>query len=494
MKKTRRQSHSNSTNPDSVVSHAPRQPTVRYSVLACAAAVLGLAGGFGLGRCLPLSPPPGTAVSQQPTTAPDASQDGAAPAAAAESLPDPERLRPQTGEAVVREVEEAIDYLVAAFPNTPDALEMKARTQQWRGQSAEAVKTWERCLALDASYVHAFVGMAQVAAGKGEHDKAIELADKAIEIDSGNFLARATKADALIQLGRPADAIPVLADHLKIDARSRGFFLLGSAFLELKQPEQARDQLESAIASFPDYAEAYYLLSRTYRELGDEQRATEHLETYRKLTTPEQLSRREEEGEAAAGDLEHTCRGAATHFTDAGRMFMLNDRPAEAEIYWRRAARLDPQNVACRQSLAFLCRNANRLAETIGWFKELAEIEPKNISYWTEAGALFEELSAMPAAESALRKACEVAPDNPAGYAALADLLVRYERNPPEAVTLARTAVDQSPTPQNWALLSAAYLNNGENAAALTAIQEALRLAPQSASYRAVFDSIKRDL
>jgi cytochrome c-type biogenesis protein CcmH/NrfG len=109
-------------------------------------------------------------------------------------------------------------------------------------------------------------------------------------------------------------------------------------------------------------------------------------------------------------------------------------------------------------------------------------------------GALFEELSAMAAAEKAFRKACEVAPEEPAGYAALADLLVRYERNPPEAVTLARFAVDQSPTPQNWALLSAAYLNNGENAAALAAIQEALRLAPQSASYRAVFDSIKRDL
>jgi cytochrome c-type biogenesis protein CcmH/NrfG len=69
--------------------------------------------------------------------------------------------------------------------------------------------------------------------------------------------------------------------------------------------------------------------------------------------------------------------------------------------------------------------------------------------------------------------------------------LLRYEHNVPESVTLAAKAVQYSPTARNYAMLSAAQRANGDLTHALESIEQAIRLAPQSASYRAVRDAIQ---
>ena len=451
----------------------------------CAAGVLALAVGFLYGRLMP------AANLAETTSAPVPTLDApiAASGDADSTLPDPERPRPRDGKELASEVQAAMDHLLAVFPNSADALEMNARTEQWLGHTAEADRLWKQCLELDSNYVYAYVGMAKTAFERGEHQEAADLALRAIEIDSSQFPARALRAEALIHLRRPQDAIAVLEDHIKLDPRSQGFYLLGQANFDLKQWAQARDSLLAAIQQYPEYAEAYYLLSRTYRELGDEEKAAQQLEQYRKLATPERMVQCNRPADVT--DFDQMLVTAAVLYSDTGRLLMLRDRTIDAERMWRRAAYFDSKNVSVRQSLAFLCRQQGRLGETIIWFKDLAEIEPMQISYWLEMGRLFEELDAMPAAEKALRHACQIAPDQADGYAALADLFVRFERNLPEAVTFAYQAVQHNPTAQNLALLSAAYLANGENAAALAAIHQALQLAPQSASYRAVFDAIK---
>jgi hypothetical protein len=73
-------------------------------------------------------------------------------------------------------------------------------------------------------------------------------------------------------------------------------------------------------------------------------------------------------------------------------------KEGQAEALWLRAAALDPQHVDCRQSLAFLCRRADRLGEAIGWLGELAHLEPGNPSYHVEIGNLCEDLSGPAAA------------------------------------------------------------------------------------------------
>jgi tetratricopeptide (TPR) repeat protein len=472
---------------------------VRWSLALAAAGALALAAGYLGGRRwaeLELAAQPAseaTATSAAPSLKSGSAQEPAPePAQAESSLPDPERPPPANVQELVAEVREAMDHLLQVFPNSPDALEMKARSEQWRGRSAEAERLWQKCLELDANYIHAYVGMARTAADKGEHQRAADLAQRALEIDAGNFQARITRATALIHLRRPEDAVKALEDYMKIDPRSQGFYLLGQAYFDLKQFDKAKDALLAAIAKYSEYPEAHYLLSRAYRELGDEPAAKRYLELYRKLATPERMVL----GNRPQGttDLDKMLESATVLYSDAGRLALLRDRPRDAEALWRRAAFLQPKNVPVRQSLAFLCRNEGRPGETVMWFKELAEIEPSNASYWLEMGALFEEMNALPAAERALRTACEIAPENAATHAAFADLYVRYERRLPDAVTHAYRAVALQESGKHWALLSAAYLANGEKTAALTAISRALQLSPQSASFQAVFDSLKKDL
>jgi tetratricopeptide (TPR) repeat protein len=394
----------------------------------------------------------------------------------------------------VAETVTVAESLCDLFPESADALEMKARTLIWLGKYSDAVQTWEACLQLDPEYVHAYVGMASAAAARAEHDSAAQLAARVIELDPENFQARATRADALLQLGR-ADEVPaILEEYLAKDPRSLGFYYLGQAYTQLQQYDQAAKHFEAAVRIFPDYTEAYNGLAVAYERLGDVEQAAQAMEKFRELGSPERMAARIRG--ATESELVQMQRDAAVLYTDAGRVLYVGDRPDEAERLWLRAAWLDPQNVPCRQSLAFLCRNAGRLGETIAWLKQLAELDPQPEipSYWIEIGRTYQELAFLPAAEEAFRAAIAAAPASDAGYAGLADLLLRFERNLVETRELAQQAVDRRPSAANYAILAAACRANGDLASARTAIERAIELAPQHLAYRAVQDVIAAEL
>ncbi len=186
-------------------------------------------------------------------------------------------------------------------------------------------------------------------------------------------------------------------------------------------------------------------------------------------------------------------RDAAVLYTDAGRVCYVGKKEADAELLWLRAAALDPQNKDSRQSLAWLYRNTRRQGETIAWLKQLADLEPDKPSYWIEIGRIYEDLLILPAAEKAFRQACEVAPQSDVGYAAVADLLLRYKQNLAETKELAGKAVELRPSAANYAILAGACRCNDDLAGARTAIEEAIKLAPKNATYRAIRDGIVAD-
>ena len=321
-----------------------------------------------------------------------------------------------------------MEELTTAFPESADAWEVRARAELWRGNSAQAVEMWDQCLKLDSKYVYAYVGKASVAAERAEHERAAELAEQALQLDPRNFQARAVLADALLQLGRAADVPAVLEEFLKTDPRSQGHYLLGQAYGQTEQHEKARDNYEAAIRIYPDYVEAYNGLARAYERLGEADKAKQAMDTFRRLGSPEKSAARIRG--ATVSDLELLYRGAAVLYTDAGRLFYARGSVPEAEVLWLRAAALDAGNVPCRQSLAWLTRNASRPGETIAWLKQLAALEPKNPSYWLEAGRMYEKLSLLPAAEESYRQACAAAPESDLGHAAVAELLVRVWTKP----------------------------------------------------------------
>jgi tetratricopeptide (TPR) repeat protein len=456
-------------------------------LLICAVCVIALAAGyyggrFARGRF-------GNAAADVRTTVAksDKEADKNSPPAPVLKL-DPDAPVPDKAEPLTREVKAVVDCLVATFPESPDALEVQARSEVWLGNSSKAFDVWKKCVKLDPRYVYAYVGLASVAAERAEHDQAVEYAKQALEVEPNNFQARVTLTQSLLQLGRAAEVPPVLEPFLKSDPRSQGFYLLGQAYSQLEQYEKAKDSYEAAIRIFPDYVEAYNGLAVAYEHLGQPDKAKPAMEKFQKLNAPEKSAARIRG--STVSDLKLMQEGAAALYADAGSLFFTSGRKADAETVWVRAAALDSHNVLCRQSLAWLMRNAARYGENIAWLNQLAAIDPTNPSYLIEVGRTYEKLKLLPAAEESFRKACKAAPANDAGYVALAGLLLRYGQNLAETATLARKAIEIRPSAANYALLASACRANGDLPAARTALEQAIKLAPQDPSYKAALDAI----
>jgi len=469
-----------------------RQPFVRGGLARSALFILVLAGGYYAGRYARNVYLDRTAAGDRAAMEEQApAADQASPAAPA-MVVDPEASLPASVQALYDETLAAVDVLVQLVPDNVDALEMKARVHIWLGNSSQAELMWQECLKRDPQYIHAYVGMAAAAAARAEHEKSLELAQRALETDPPNFQARAIAADALLQLGRAEEVPAMLEAHLAGDPRSRGHFLLGQAYAQLGDNAKARANFAAAVRIFPDYVEAYSGLAAACDKLGETDQAREALDKFRELSKKREAdpSRVREDVSSDLGALQ---REASVFFTDMGRVLYVGQKIAEAEQVWLRAAALDDQNVVCRQSLAWLCRNAHRRGENIAWLKQLAALEPANPSYWIEIGHVYSDLLLMPAAEEAFRQARRVAPENGAACAALADLLLRTGQKLTETVELSRQAVQHQPSAANYAMLAAACQVTRDLDGARTAIDEALKLAPHNETYRAARESIDAD-
>ena len=404
---------------------------------------------------------------------------------------EPDAPLPHTPQGVIDEVRPAIEHLGKTFPEHLDALEMKARFFDWLGESDRAAEIWNACLQRNPDYVHALVGLASLAARQADYGRAIELGRQAVRAAPAEFLARAVLAEALIHNGQPAEAVSLLEPFVNSDPRSQGFYLLGQAFYQLEQFDKAARSYEAAIQRYPDYAEAYHGLSQAYARLGQPEKARAALGKFRSFTTPQQAARRIRG--MITSDLKTVLREAAILLTDAGRIYLVQKKPAEAERLWRRAAAYDANNLPCRQSLAFLCRQGGRKREAAFWLEKAAALDAKNPSYWVEIGNLWAELWDQPAAEKAFRKAIAVAPESGQGQAALASWLLQTGRNLPEALVQARAAVKYAPTGPHYAVLAAACRRNGDLGGALAAAEQAARLSPADPAIHQLLEALRAE-
>jgi superkiller protein 3 len=326
-------------------------------------------------------------------------------------LPDPASPIPAVPQALFEEAARFVDCLVRAFPDKPDALELKARLLYWFGKSKLAVESWEECLRLDPKYAYAHVGIGMAAAAQEDYGRAVMSLRKAVELEPGYFPARVELAKALIALNQPKDVAAILEDYLRRDPRSQGFFLLGQAHAQMQQFEKARENFEAAIQKFPNYGEAYYRLSTVYARLGQQEKAGQCLQKSRELKAEQRQDERVKKNQY--DDLDAVRNRVAETYSDAAALYFAHNQHREAERLWRRAADLAPKNIECRQGLAWLCRQQVRVPEAVVLLKQLAALQPKNPGIWSEIGRMHADLTEFADASAALGRAMELDPGNP---------------------------------------------------------------------------------
>jgi tetratricopeptide (TPR) repeat protein len=113
--------------------------------------------------------------------------------------------------------------------------------------------------------------------------EALEVKDLPADVRA---LALMLLADCEFQDRNLESAVNLLVELVLLRRYADDWRLLGSIYLEQKQPGKALPALQQALAIRPDRAATHSALAEAYRQVGDQQRANEHLEKARWLSLP----------------------------------------------------------------------------------------------------------------------------------------------------------------------------------------------------------------
>jgi predicted O-linked N-acetylglucosamine transferase (SPINDLY family) len=151
-----------------------------------------------------------------------------------------------------REAEKALRASLALAPGDPEAWSNLGAACAVSGKTEEAIASFRRAIALKADYAQGWMGLGSVLHACGRSAEAVECQNRVLEIEPLSTKARFARAQALLALHRPDEALADFDAHLALrpghhQARSFRLFLLNY-----------RDDLsrEALLAEHLDYGRA----------------------------------------------------------------------------------------------------------------------------------------------------------------------------------------------------------------------------------------------
>ncbi len=411
----------------------------------------------------------------------DPAAESAPPAAGQAQTPDEQR---RTEAALKEEMFAVARQLLKDLPNDADAIGLMGTVCSIYGDTAGAVTWWQKGLEIDPRRASAYHAMAIVARQKGDYPKATELWRRASEINPDLQAMYYPYAEALLEMGKPEEAIAVAGKGLSIRPDDREtHLLLGKAYLQLKEYGKAVDHYEKARGLRPDDSRSYYGLAAVCARQGQTDKARQYTEQFKKLRDEEDRARVDKR--RSTDTQAQVVKNLSQVRAIAGRLYAAHGNLEKAEEHWRRAAALDPGDKACRQELVDLYMGTGRKRQALTFLEQLRAIDPKDAVYHLNTGVLLTRLERLDAAEEAVRKAIELAPDLAAAYRSLARILLLRNRGLPEAEALARKLVELEPAATNYGLLGEVCAQAGDLPGARAALERAMQLDPGNEEFRA---------
>jgi tetratricopeptide (TPR) repeat protein len=380
--------------------------------------------------------------------------------------------------------------LLADFPNSTYPLGLMGTVQNAFGNSEAAEEWWLKCLERDPRRTDVYEVLAVAFLRKGEYEKVAELLRKAQAIDPNLPNVHRRHAEALMEMGKLDEALVELQRELKISPRlSENYIVLGKIYLQREDYQESVDAYARSLELRPNDSRAYYGLAMASARLGQSDKAREYMQVFSRLRAKEDEA---STSERRATDKPRPAAGIlAETLVDAGRMYGENRQSAKAEQCWQRAATLDRTNTLSRQELVKLYRSTRRGQDALNACKQLREIDPGNPSYHLITGVVYAEMNQFDAAEGAVRRAIELAPQEATGYRSLAEVFLRGNRKLPEAKTLAQKAAELAPTARHYSLLSQTCSRNQDPSGALAAMKRAAELDPNNEQIQKAYKNLQ---
>jgi tetratricopeptide (TPR) repeat protein len=238
--------------------------------------------------------------------------------------------------------------LLRDFPENDATLAFVGSVYGQHGNNAKAVILLNKALEMNPNRPDVYNALGWVAFTKGDHEEAITCWRRALEIDAKLPGFRSSIAFSLMALGRHTEAIEQLNDNVKIFPTSvYSHFLLGQAYLQLKDYKNAKKHYLAAIKLDEYYVNAYYGLFTACARLKQQAEAREYIAVFKKLKAVEMKALKAHDG--AYNDLVIVQRTVAENLINAARIYRAQGQSTRAEELLEKAITLDPGNVKYKQ-------------------------------------------------------------------------------------------------------------------------------------------------
>jgi putative PEP-CTERM system TPR-repeat lipoprotein len=280
----------------------------------------------------------------------------------------------------------AIDSLLAAKPDAPDALDRLGRIQLAAGEAEKALETFTKLQAAEPRSAQTQFRLAQAHRAQKDWPAASRHVQRALELSPGLLAARRAQAEiALSQLGPVRGMGAVRSLQKDFSAEAAGWLLEGDAAMARGQWDAAARAYRTAMGKTRP-ADASIRLYRALNAAGRPAEAEAHAatwlqshpgdRTFRLARADVALQRKEwDVAESRYREVIAVDADDAAALNNLAVVLMARDKRGALELA-QRAVQLLPERAAYLNTLARALAAEKRLDEAIQWQNKAVELRP----------------------------------------------------------------------------------------------------------------------
>jgi tetratricopeptide (TPR) repeat protein len=186
--------------------------------------------------------------------------------------------------ATIYDTGASVGAAMQAYPQSPSAVSALALLHYLAHDRLGEERCWERCLVLDPKNALAHSRLVALAQQNANYARIVDLMHQALTLEPENGTYRGMLGSALMYLNRPEEARVELEKALaagKSDAEA--FLLLGEVYNQLDRPERAKRYSVLAADLAPHRPDTLYAAARMCKKTGDTEAASAYLSQFEQL-------------------------------------------------------------------------------------------------------------------------------------------------------------------------------------------------------------------
>jgi tetratricopeptide (TPR) repeat protein len=289
--------------------------------------------------------------------------------------------------------EQALELIGLAPTPTPLPSDLATLASQLfvAGDMQEAADLFERAIAQRPENIDYLYEYGKLMIDMDNPQRALELAEQIIEVNSTDPRGYALKARALVWLQRGSDAIPVVLSGLDLNKgyESPLYSALARAYTDTGKFEEGAEAGLMAVQSDPSSSDARRSYAHSLSWVGNSQEAIVQLE--------------------AAVRIDPT--NIAAHLELASQ-YLAQNRDQEAIDLYDRILALQPRNARALLRLCSTYRKIGQFERAIGYCQDSIAADPTSIGAYYQLGILQYNLYEFDEALVAFQMCVDIAPDN----------------------------------------------------------------------------------